>query len=132
VRADTLLRDAGSGDLARLVQSGLNEVYIGIERGDSSMLYKLGKCVKAEECRQALQVLAQDFPEVYTVGSFIYGIPGDTPDSVRELRLYASGLPLDYTFFIPLTPLPGTPYWKREMWDPTGAKFRSFGFLPGR
>jgi anaerobic magnesium-protoporphyrin IX monomethyl ester cyclase len=131
VRADTLLRDADSGDLARLVEAGLNEVYIGIERGDSSMLDRLNKSVKSEECRRALQMLAQDFPEVYTVGSFIYGMPGDTPESVKELRRYASGLRLDYTFFIPLTPLPGTPYWQKEMWDPTGKIFRRFDFLPG-
>jgi anaerobic magnesium-protoporphyrin IX monomethyl ester cyclase len=131
VRADALLRDAGSGDLAQLVQAGLNEVYIGIERSDSPMLDKLNKSVKAAECRRALQMLAQDFPEVYTIGSFIYGMPGDTPDSVKELHRYASRLLLDYTFFIPLTPLPGTPYWKSEMWDPTGEEFRRFGFLPG-
>lgn len=131
VRADTLLRDADSGDLVRLVHAGLNEVYVGIERGDSLMLDRLNKSVKADECRRALQMLAQKFPGVYTVGSFIYGVPGDTPDSVKELRRYASGLLLDYTFFIPLTPLPGTPYWKSEMWDPTGEKFRRFDFLPG-
>jgi anaerobic magnesium-protoporphyrin IX monomethyl ester cyclase len=131
VRADALLRDADSGELERLVRSGLNEVYVGIERGDALTLDRLNKSVEAEECRRALKMLAQDFPEVYTVGSFIYGMPGDTPESVKELRRYASELDLDYAFFIPLTPLPGTPYWKREMWDPSGEKFRRFGFLPG-
>lgn len=32
--------------------------------------------------------------------------------------------------YIPLTPLPGTPYWRPELWDPTGKSFRSFDFLP--
>jgi anaerobic magnesium-protoporphyrin IX monomethyl ester cyclase len=131
VRADTLQRDSESGNLARLVRSGLNEVYIGVERGDSTELDTLNKSVRTDQCRRALEMLAQTYPEVYTVGSFIYGLPGDTPDSVRELRRYASKLSLDYHFFIPLTPLPGTPYWKKEMWDPTGERFRSFDFLPG-
>lgn len=131
MRADAILRDATSGALANSVRSGLNEVYIGIERGDSAMLGELNKSVKASECRLALQLLARDFPEVFTVGSFIYGLPGDTSESIKGLRRFASDLDLDYAFFIPLTPLPGTPYWNKEMWDPTGEKFRRFGFLPG-
>ena len=131
VRADTVLRDAASGALGRCVRAGLNEVYIGIERDDPAMLDRLNKTVASDECRRALQILARDYPEVYTVGSFIYGMPGDTPERVKELRRFASGLDLDYAFFIPLTPLPGTPYWRKEMWDPTGEKFRRFGFLPG-
>jgi radical SAM superfamily enzyme YgiQ (UPF0313 family) len=39
-------------------------------------------------------------------------------------------LDLDMAFYIPLTPLPGTPYWKPELWDSTGRRFRSFDFLP--
>jgi anaerobic magnesium-protoporphyrin IX monomethyl ester cyclase len=131
VRADTILRDASSGALGRCVRAGLNEVYIGIERSDSEMLGRLNKTVASDDSRHALQVLARDYPEVYTVGSFIYGVPGDTPETINELRRFASGLDLDYAFFIPLTPLPGTPYWRKEMWDPTGEKFRRFGFLPG-
>jgi anaerobic magnesium-protoporphyrin IX monomethyl ester cyclase len=131
VRADTILRDAASGALGRCVRAGLNEVYIGIERSDPEMLHRLNKTVASDECRRALRVLARDYPEVYTVGSFIYGMPGDTPESIKELRRFASGLALDYAFFIPLTPLPGTPYWRKEMWDPTGETFQRFSFLPG-
>jgi tRNA A37 methylthiotransferase MiaB len=131
VRADAIVRDASSCALAQCVRSGLNEVYLGIERGDAAALKILNKVIDPGSIRQALQILARDFPEVFTVGSFIYGLPGDTPETVRDLRRLSSTLCLDYSFFIPLTPLPGTPYWQSEMWDPTGQKFRSFGFLPG-
>jgi len=131
VRADAVLRDAASGALRSCVEAGLNEVYLGIERCDAGTLDGLNKSVAAGDCRSALRLLAREYPDVFTVGSFIYGVPGDTPEKIRELRRCASGLDLDYAFFIPLTPLPGTPYWRREMWDPTGEKFRRFGFLPG-
>jgi len=131
VRADAIVRDASSGALARCVHSGLNEVYLGIERGDAGILKTLNKTIDPDSSRQALQILARDFPEVFTVGSFIYGLPGDTPGTVHDLRRYAWKLSMDYSFYIPLTPLPGTPYWQPELWDPTGQKFRSFGFLPG-
>ena len=39
-------------------------------------------------------------------------------------------LDLDMVFYIPLTPLPGTPYWRPELWDPSGERFRGFDFLP--
>lgn len=131
VRADAVVRDASSGALARCVRSGLNEVYLGIERSDGATLNALNKTVNPNFNRQALQILARDYPEVFTVGSFIYGLPGDTLETVRNLRRFAWKLSLDYPFFIPLTPLPGTPYWRSELWDATGQKFRSFGFLPG-
>jgi anaerobic magnesium-protoporphyrin IX monomethyl ester cyclase len=131
VRADAILRDASSGALASCVRAGLNELYLGVERCDPAGLRALNKTLGPNVCRQALQILARDFPEVFTVGSFIYGLPEDTPESVRNLSRLASALPLDYIFYIPLTPLPGTPFWRPEMWDPTGASFRSFGFLPG-
>ena len=131
VRADAIVRDAASGTLASCVRAGLNEMYLGIERGDRETLVALHKTIVPDVSRRALQILARDFPGVFTVGSFIYGIAGDTPETVRNLRRFASELTLDYPFFIPLTPLPGTSYWRPEMWDPTGERFRKFGFLPG-
>jgi anaerobic magnesium-protoporphyrin IX monomethyl ester cyclase len=131
MRADAIVRDAASGALAHCVRAGLNEAYLGIERCDPDTLHSLHRNLSPDVTRQALQILTRDFPEVFTVGSFIYGLPEDTQESVHNLVAQASRLPLDYIFYIPLTPLPGTPFWRPEMWDPTGAGFRSFGFLPG-
>lgn len=131
VRADAIVRDAASGALAGCVRAGLNEVYLGIERNDAATLRTLNKTVGTSACRHALEILTRDFPGVFTVGSFIYGLPGDTPETVRGLRRLSVELKLDYPFFIPLTPLPGTPYWNPDLWDPSGERFRSFGFLPG-
>jgi tRNA A37 methylthiotransferase MiaB len=131
VRADGIVRDAASGALASCVRAGLNEVYLGIERPDAESLRKLNKNAGVEEARQAMRILWRQFPQVFTVGSFIYGLPGDTPATIRAIYRLALELELDKAFFIPLTPLPGTPFWKPEFWDPTGARFRQFNFLPG-
>jgi radical SAM superfamily enzyme YgiQ (UPF0313 family) len=77
-----------------------------------------------------LRILRRDFPQVLAIGSFIYGLPGDTPQAVRAIHRLALELGLDQFFFIPLTPLPGTTGWTPEMWDPTGQRFREFNFLP--
>jgi radical SAM superfamily enzyme YgiQ (UPF0313 family) len=130
VRTDCIIRDAESGALASCVRAGLNEVYLGIERADAASLQELNKSIDPAEVRQALRLLAHDYPQVFTVGSFIYGLPGDTPQSVRDLYRVSLELDLDKAFFIPLTPLPGTPYWRPDLWDPTGQRLRRFNFLP--
>jgi anaerobic magnesium-protoporphyrin IX monomethyl ester cyclase len=129
-RAEGIVRDAASGSLARCVEAGLNEVYIGIERPDEAGLRAFKKGSRNGEARKALRLLARTHPEVFTVGSFIYGLPGDTAETIRAMYRLAHELDLDMTFYIPLTPLPGTPYWRPELWDPTGRAFRSFDFLP--
>ncbi len=107
------MRDAESGSLDACVRAGLNEVYVGIESLSAHDRKTLKKGNLKGEIPEALRVLGEDYPQVYTVGSFIYGLPGDTPRDVRELFRGTSTLPLDTLLFIPRTPLPGTPYWAR-------------------
>ena len=131
MRPDAMVRDAASGALAACVRAGLNEVYLGIERPDAQGLRSLKRTGGPEDARAALNILGRQFPHVFTVGSFIYGLPGDTPATLRAIYRLALELELDKAFFIPLTPLPGTPFWRPELWDPTGQRFRQFNFLPG-
>jgi radical SAM superfamily enzyme YgiQ (UPF0313 family) len=130
VRTDALVRDAGSGALDRCVRAGLDEVYLGIERPDASSLASLHKSSEVQHARQALGILRSRFPQVLAIGSFIYGLPGDTPAQIHAIHRLAIQLELDQFFFIPLTPLPGTPGWRAELWDPSGERFREFSFLP--
>jgi len=130
VRADYLCRDAASGALGSCVRAGLNEIYIGIERCSNPELGALAKGSQYEVVRNALQQISTHYPELCTVGSFIYGVEGETSASIRELFRSAYELPLDVFFFIPLTPLPGTPFWDRTFWDGTGESLRRCSFLP--
>jgi radical SAM superfamily enzyme YgiQ (UPF0313 family) len=130
VRADWLVRDAASGALQSCVEAGLNEVYIGIERFEKEALRALKKGRLNSEVDEALHILSEQYPQVFTVGSFIYGLPGDNTQHIRSLFQGAYERPLDMRFFIPLIPLPGTQYWRPELWDSTGRSFRSFDFLP--
>jgi anaerobic magnesium-protoporphyrin IX monomethyl ester cyclase len=131
VRTDAIVRDAASGALAGCVRAGLNEVFLGIERPDAAGLAALHKSSTLEHAGEALRILRQRFPEVLAVGSFIYGLPGDTPATIRAIHRLAIKLRLDQFFFIPLTPLPGTAAWRPQSWDPSGRFFRRMNFLPG-
>jgi radical SAM superfamily enzyme YgiQ (UPF0313 family) len=130
VRADAVVRDARSGALANCVRAGLNELYLGIERPDTRSIASLHKTSGVAAARDALRILRGQFPEVLAIGSFIYGLPGDSPQIIRAIHRFANELELDQFFFIPLTPLPGTAGWRTELWDPTGERFREFSFLP--
>jgi len=130
VRADGVVRDAQSGALARQVRGGLREVYLGVERADGDGLAAVHKTTTMPEVRAAFRLLARDFPDVFTLGTFIYGLPGDTPETVRAIFRLAHELEMNQPFFIPLTPLPGTPFWREEFWDDTGDRFRDYNFLP--
>jgi anaerobic magnesium-protoporphyrin IX monomethyl ester cyclase len=130
MRADCIRRDAASGALDACVRSGLNEVYIGVERADTAGLNAIHKHSGIEEVRAAFQILAREYPHVFTVGTFIYGLPGDTPAAIRRLYRLSLEFGMDKAFFIPLTPLPGTPFWNPALWDSSGRRFRQFGFLP--
>jgi len=131
VRSDGIVRDHGSGSLALQVRAGLNEVYIGVERPDRASLTDLRKTgSQPSVAREAMRILSREHPEVFTVGSYVYGLPEDDSETMRRIYRHALELDLDKAFYIPLTPLPGTPFWKPELWDGTGERLRSFDFLP--
>jgi anaerobic magnesium-protoporphyrin IX monomethyl ester cyclase len=129
VRSDCLVRDGHSGSLEACVEAGLNELYLGIERPDRESLEGLRKTTSLGQARAALELLRRRFPQVVAIGSFIYGLPGDTPATIRRIHRLAMELRLDQTFYIPMTPLPGTSGWEARLWDPSGSAFRRFSFL---
>ena len=129
MRSDCIVRDTQSEALTSCVEAGLNEIHLGIERPDPASLHGLHKTSTLDHARQALRIMQTCFPQVVTIGSFIYGLPGDTPATMRHILRLRLELGLDQSFFIPLTPLPGTALWQPKLWDSTGQAFRRFGFL---
>ena len=112
------------------MRGGLNEVYIGVERPDDAGLQAAHKSTTLPVVREAFEILAREHPQVFTLGTFVYGFPDDTPQTVRAIFHLSHELKMNHAFFIPLTPLPGTPFWRDELWDGTGENFRDFNFLP--
>jgi radical SAM superfamily enzyme YgiQ (UPF0313 family) len=111
VRADGIIRDHTQGVLDKLVRAGLRQVMIGVERDGDDDLARLGKHHHgAEVCRQAFAILRQHYPQVYTIGTVIFGLPGDRMADLRRLAGWQYELGMDYCFLIPLTPNPGTAF----------------------
>jgi anaerobic magnesium-protoporphyrin IX monomethyl ester cyclase len=120
VRTDLLARDERSGLLERLVATGLNEIFVGVERANGD-LSTLGKSWQPPDALSLLPELSRKYPSLYVVGSFIYGLPQDSWRTVKAMRDATMDLNLDMAFYIPLTGLPGTKFWNKGSWD-TGAK----------
>jgi len=109
LRADCVIRDEKLGILDKLVRAGLRQVMLGLERDDRQGMEFLGKHNNDPEvCREAIAVFREKYPRVYTIGSVVFGLPGDTRDDLNRLMRWQDRLGLDYCFFIPLTPNPGT------------------------
>jgi anaerobic magnesium-protoporphyrin IX monomethyl ester cyclase len=110
VRADYIARDEKTGLFGRLLACGLNEIFVGIERLDPEGLRRLG-CDGKSSSLDAVGRVSCKYPALYVVGSFIYGLPGDSWRTINAMRRAAMDLNIDMAFYIPLTGLPGTDFW---------------------
>ncbi len=105
-----LLRDQELVDL--ISASGGKWIFIGMESIDPANLKDMNKGFnKPEEYSAVLERLAQR--NVYAITSFIFGMDNDTVGAAErtlaQVRTWPPGLPI----FGLLTPLPGTPLYKR-------------------
>jgi radical SAM superfamily enzyme YgiQ (UPF0313 family) len=105
-----LLRDEELVDL--IAASGGKWVFIGMESIDPANLADVNKGFnKPGEYATVLDRLARR--NVYAITSFIFGMDNDTPGvaerTLQQIRSWPPGLPI----FGLLTPLPGTPLYKR-------------------
>jgi len=109
VRADYVVRDEGLGILEKAVRAGLCQVMIGVERPDEQELKGLNKHSNGPDITaRAFEIFRTKYPGVFTIGSVIFGIWDETEKSLAELARYQYKVGMDYCFFIPLTPNPGT------------------------
>jgi len=110
MRADCIVRDEKLGILKKQVKSGLRRAIIGVERIRDVDLRRFGKHNNAPDVTaEAFAILRKNYPEVDTIGTFIYGVWEETEESIAGLLEYAAAQRMDYSFFIPVTPNPGTP-----------------------
>jgi len=109
MRADCVVRDEKLGILRKQVEAGLRRAIIGVERIRQGDLDGFGKHNNSPDVTaEAFRILRRNYPEVDTIGTFMYGAWEDTEESIAELVDYAAAQLMDYSFFIPLTPNPGT------------------------
>lgn len=113
MRADGILRDEKLGIFEKLVKTGLVHVAIGVERYEHGELKNMGKGFYSSDASlECFHLLRDKYPNVFRQGTFIVGVRNETKDSMIAQADFARKLDLDYPGFHPITPVPGTAFWR--------------------
>lgn len=114
MRADFILRDEKAGIFKKLVDSGLSHISIGIERSDNADLKDMGKYnYSSDMIKECMYILRRKYPQVFRQATFIIGIRNETRNSILKQVKYAKEIAADYPAFHPMTPVPGTEFWRQ-------------------
>jgi radical SAM superfamily enzyme YgiQ (UPF0313 family) len=105
IRADRVDRDL----LRLMAQSGCHHVAVGVESLDGEILEGAGKGESVETILKAIE-MAED-EGITTLGHFILGLPGETPQTLAKTIEEAARSRLSRAYFHVLDVLPGSALW---------------------
>ena len=115
-RVDTVSLDV----LKKMKQAGCTAVSFGIETGNAEILKTIRKGITLSQVKEAVEMCNE--AGIEPCGSFILGLPGETPETLKETIAFGKELKeinLAYGFHL-LAPFPGTRV--REEADSYGLK----------
>lgn len=92
--------------LEAMKEAGLWMISFGIESANDKILALAGKGISAKQSREAVQLANRT--GLKTAGHFIFGLPGETEQTMQETLSMALELPLDIAQFYAAAPFPGT------------------------
>ncbi len=78
-------------------QSGCAGVYLGLESVDNETLKRMNKMATPEQFHKGIDLIASQ--DIAMQASFIVGFPGDTPETVMQVRDFIEKSGLDYYNF---------------------------------
>lgn len=86
--------------------SGCRRLLFGIESGVDLLLENVNKTFSTETTRRAIRMCREE--GIDTVGLFMIGLPGETPEMTRQTIDFAKSLDLDFAKFAITVPFPGS------------------------
>lgn len=105
VRIDRLDREL----LEAMERAGCYSLALGLEFGTQRLLDLTGKRITLELVRDKLELFHG--LNIKTTGFFLFGLPGETLEEMRQTLRFALELPLDRAQFNHYIPLPGSALW---------------------
>ena len=91
--------------IRRMRDAGCDSVSFGIESGSPEMLKRIRKRITLDQGRRAAEICRE--VGITPHASFMVGLPGETPETLRQTQEYADSLEIIYGYHF-LAPLPGT------------------------
>ncbi|MFC2056844.1 B12-binding domain-containing radical SAM protein [Chloroflexota bacterium] len=92
--------------LSHMKQAGCYAIAYGIESASQEILDALHKDIALEQIEEAVRMTREI--GLQTVGYFMIGSPGESPESIKQTIQFAKKLKLDFAQFAVTTPFPGT------------------------
>ncbi|MDD4877044.1 MAG: radical SAM protein [Dehalococcoidales bacterium] len=92
--------------LRHIKQAGCYSIAYGIESGSQEILNILDKDTTLEQAEEAVR-LSQEVG-LQTIGYFMIGSPGESPETIEQTIQFAKKTKLDFAQFSVTTPFPGT------------------------
>ncbi len=114
--------------LKKMAEAGCWNIFFGFETGTQELLDRVKKGISVEQMKKANRWCRDAGIEVR--GSFMLGLPGETPELGQKTIDFAKELSPQYAQFSLTTPFPGTELFKEaEKWgrlDKDFSKYSSF------
>jgi len=93
--------------LIKMKESGCYHLFIGIESGNPQILHKvIRKNLSLNKALTIAKILKK--LKIKTSAFFVFGVPGETKETIRDSINFAKKLDLDDVWFSIATPYPGT------------------------
>jgi len=85
--------------------AGCDSISFGIESGNPEMLRRVRKGITLEQARKAVDLCKE--VGIFVHASFMVGLPGESPESLRDTQEFSKSLGIAYGYHF-LSPFPGT------------------------
>lgn len=106
VRADRINPEI----LSKMKKAGCHTLAIGLETANREILKNIGKNVTPEQVKQAV-IMAKKIG-LKTAVYFIFGLPGETKETMKKTVSFAKSLGADFVSMGVAQPLPGTEFYR--------------------
>jgi len=97
--------------LSAMKRSGCQLISYGIESGSQEMLDSMKKHLTLQQSLDAVRMTKE--ARITAFAYFIFGLPGETHETIRESIQFARKLDADYVNFHIATPFPGTEFYRQ-------------------
>ncbi len=104
-RADKLTPEL----LEKMKKAGCHTLAIGLESADPTILKNVGKNINPEQIKEAVGLIKKLGLNVAVY--FIFGLPGETKESIKKTIDFAKSLDADFVTMGVAQPLPGTGFY---------------------
>lgn len=117
-----------------MYRSGCRRVLLGIESGSDLLLGNVNKTLRTSKVREG--VANARAAGIQTVGLFMIGLPGETPEMTRQTVEFAVDLDLDFAKFAITVPFPGSKLfrdrWQKDLFRDDWDNYTTFNPDPDR